>query len=73
MVIFVPPEPPTAIFTFPFWSNMRVGHMEDKGLFPLKENVCEVSVSSLGLGGPKNSTILVGIYKSLSRSSEGGK
>lgn len=43
VVIFVPPEPPTTIFTFPF-SNMRVGHMEDKGLFPLKENVCEVHV-----------------------------
>lgn len=37
VVIFVPPEPPTAIFTFPFLSNRRVGHMEDKGLFPLKK------------------------------------
>lgn len=34
MVIFVPPDAPTTIFTLLSLSKMIVGHMEDSGLFP---------------------------------------
>lgn len=34
VVIFVPPDAPTTIFTWFSLSNMIVGHMEDSGLLP---------------------------------------
>ena len=34
MVIFVPPEAPTTIFTLFSLSNMIVGHIEESGLLP---------------------------------------
>lgn len=34
MVIFVPPEAPTTIFTRLSLSKMIVGHMEESGLLP---------------------------------------
>lgn len=34
VVIFVPPDAPTTIFTLLSLSKMIVGHMEDSGLFP---------------------------------------
>lgn len=41
MVIFVPPDAPTTIFTLFSLSKMIVGHMEDSGLLPAtdKHNV----------------------------------
>lgn len=54
VVIFVPPEPPTAILMFLSLSNTRVGHMEDKGLFPIKKlgvrKLCICYVHRGGLG-----------------------
>lgn len=41
VVIFVPPDAPTTIFTLFSLSKMIVGHMEDSGLLPAtdKQNV----------------------------------
>ncbi len=37
VVIFVPPDAPTTIFTLLSLSKMIVGHMEDSGLLPAKD------------------------------------
>ena len=42
VVIFVPPEPPTTIFTWLFLSKRMVGHMDDIGVFPFESN-CKFS------------------------------
>lgn len=38
VVIFVPPDAPTTIFTLLSLSKMIVGHMEDSGLLPATHN-----------------------------------